>query len=269
MIPIRDNLRPQTFPIATWSLITLNAVVFLWQIGMPEWMLDRFVMLYGIVPARLTEPIWAWRQGFPGGAWLTLFTSMFIHGGWFHFLANIWTLKLFGSSVEERLGAGKFLGLYLLTGVIAGYSHVALFPDSLIPTIGASGAISGIMGAYFFLFPRAQLELMVPVFFFQALMQVPAAMYLPFWFFSQLFSGTLSLVSSAFDGVAFWAHIGGFVAGLALIPLFCSESRSTVQAEPIGEANRTAFRGTWRSRPRTVYPEEIIHGAKVYILRRS
>lgn len=215
MLPIRDDLRPRSPAYVTWALLGLNAAVFLFQLGLPEWALERLYLLWGIVPARLTDPEWAWWHGFPGNGMLTLLTSMFLHGGWFHFLANAWTLWLFGDDVEDRLGHLPFLALYLGTGVAAGLTHVWLFPDSTLPTIGASGAISGVMGAFLVLFPAARLHVLVPIFVFVDLWTIPAALYLPVWFIGQLFSGTLALAAPGFGGVAFWAHIGGFVAGLS------------------------------------------------------
>jgi membrane associated rhomboid family serine protease len=217
MFPIRDDLHPTRVPVVTWALLLLNGAVFLWQLGMPEWALERFYLLYGIVPARVMNPEWAWYQGFPAGGLLTLVTSMFIHGGWLHILANLWTLWLFGDDVEDRLGSWRFLGLYLAAGLAAGGLQTVLFADSTIPTIGASGAVAGVMGAFLLLFPRARIEVLVPIFFFIDLWRVPAILYLPFWFVGELFSGTLALAVPNFANVAFWAHIGGFLAGMALV----------------------------------------------------
>lgn len=217
MFPIRDDLHPTRVPVVTWALLALNAAVFVFQLGMPEWVLERFYLLYGIVPARVMHPEWAWYQGFPSGGLLTLLTSMFIHGGWLHILANLWTLWLFGDDVEDRLGSGRFLLLYLGAGLAAGGLQTVLFPDSTIPTIGASGAVAGVMGAFLLLFPRARIEVVVPFLFFLPVWQIPAVLYLPFWFVGELFSGTLALAVPSFSNVAFWAHIGGFLAGMTLV----------------------------------------------------
>lgn len=217
MFPIRDDQQPTRTPVVTWALLALNVAVFTFQLGMPDWVLERFYLLYGIVPARVTDPQWAWYNGFPGGGWLTFLTSMFIHGGWLHLVANLWTLWLFGDDVEDRLGHGRYLALYLGAGLAAGAAHVLLFPDMTIPTIGASGAVAGVMGAFLLLFPLARIDLLVPIFFFIDVWRVPALFYLPFWFVGEVLSGTLALAVPTFSNVAFWAHVGGFLTGLALV----------------------------------------------------
>lgn len=219
MFPLRDDQHPNRLPVGTWALILLNAAVFLFQLGLPEGVLQRFYQLYGVIPARFTNPEWAWFQGFPGDVWLTLITSMFIHGGWLHLLANLWTLRLFGDDVEDRLGTGRFLALYFLAGVAAGSMQIFLFPDTTIPTIGASGAVAGVMGAFLLLFPRARIEVLVPLILFLDIWSIPALFYLPIWFLGELLWGTLALAVPTFSEVAFWAHIGGFLMGMGVVTL--------------------------------------------------
>jgi membrane associated rhomboid family serine protease len=146
---------------------------------------------------------------------------MFLHGGWMHFLGNMWTLYLFGDNVEDRMGPVRYLVFYLLSGLAAGLTHYLTDPGGTVPTIGASGAIAGVLGAYCLLFPLARVITLVPVFFFPFIFEVPAVFYLGIWFVSQLYSGTLALMSPQYyEGVAWWAHVGGFVAGMVLLPLF-------------------------------------------------
>jgi membrane associated rhomboid family serine protease len=157
-----------------------------------------------------------------GGNYFTLLSSMFLHGGWMHIIGNMWSLWIFGDNVEDRMGRGGFLLFYLLSGLAAGAVHVVTNPASRVPTVGASGAIAGVMGAYLLLFPHASVVTMVPIFFFLQVVEIPAVFFLGFWFLSQLFSGTLSLAAAGPQaaGVAWWAHIGGFVVGfLWAVPL--------------------------------------------------
>jgi membrane associated rhomboid family serine protease len=183
--------------------------------------LEKFLVLYGLVPAKLSVPeisvhFTLFEQILP------FFSSMFLHGGWLHLIGNMWVLYIFGDNVESELGHGKYLVFYLLCGLIAAAIQVITNADSNIPTIGASGAIAGIMGAYFLLFPRAKILAFIPIFFFFYLMEIPAYVFLVFWLILQFFSGTLSLMAGGdqFSGVAWWAHVGGFVGGMLLINVF-------------------------------------------------
>lgn len=212
MIPIQDSVPSRSVPLATWGLILLNGLVFFQELALPPESLEQLTALLGMVPARL---------GHDPEAWWTLLTCMFLHGGWMHFIGNMWTLYLFGDNVEDRMGSVRFLVFYLLCGVAAGLTHALTVPDSTIPTIGASGAIAGVLGAYFLLFPTARVITLVPVFFWPFIVEIPAVFYLGAWFVSQLLSGTMALLAPGdFEGVAWWAHVGGFVAGLALLPVF-------------------------------------------------
>jgi membrane associated rhomboid family serine protease len=210
MFPLQDTVRTSSTPLTTWGIILLNGLVFLYELSLPAESLEVFIEKMGMVPARLgAEPEAYW----------TVFTCMFLHGGWIHFIGNMWVLYLFGDNVEDRMGPVRYLVFYLLCGVAASVTHYFIDPLSTVPTVGASGAIAGVLGAHFVLFPTARVITLVPVFFF--IFEIPAIFYLGFWFVSQLLSGTLSLVSSqSYGGVAWWAHVGGFVAGIILLPLF-------------------------------------------------
>lgn len=213
MLPLKDTIRSRSFPLVNWLLITLNILVFMWEFSMGRGA-ENWVALLGVVPARFLN-------FFDGFEALTLFTSLFLHGGWAHLLSNMLALYIFGDNVEDRLGSGRYLLLYLASGVAASGLHIFLNPNSNVPTIGASGAISGILAAYFLFFPQARVITLVPLFFLPWLVEVPAVIYLGLWFATQFFSGVLTVVSGAqaLGGVAWWAHVGGFVAGLVLGPL--------------------------------------------------
>ena len=222
MIPIRDTIPTRNPPVATYTLILINIFIFLIEVTMPPAVLERFFYLFGVVSARFTHPEWAAFLGFPDNYWPFL-TSMFIHASWLHIIGNMWTLWIFGDNVEDRMGPLRFVIFYLLCGVAAGVVHWFTNPLSTVPAVGASGAIAGVMGAYFLLFPHAQIILLVPILFFPLFFAVPAVTFLAIWALSQALSGTLALaLAGPYDagGVAWWAHVGGFVAGIALHPLF-------------------------------------------------
>jgi len=213
MIPLKDTVPSRSFPVINWLLIGLNVLFFLILISSGT-EAETWVEDLGLVPSRLL-------QNPDGLQAITLFTSMFLHGGWIHLLGNMLALYIFGDNVEDQLGSGRYLLFYLVCGLVAAAAHIALNRNSSVPTIGASGAISGVMAAYLLFFPAARVTTLVPVFFFPWFVEIPAVIYLGFWFLSQLFSGALAVVSDtqAFGGVAWWAHIGGFIAGLILGPL--------------------------------------------------
>ena len=207
MIPLRDTIPSQRFPVVTVTIICINVVVFLTEINMNARALDQLFWEWGIVPLRFTHPRLS-----PN--YFTLISSMFLHGGWMHIIGNMWSLWIFGDNVEDRMGRWGFLSFYLLSGLAAGFGHILTNTASQIPTVGASGAIAGVMGAYLLLFPHARVVTLVPIFFFLQIIEVPAVLFLGFWFVTQLLSGTLSLASGGHGGVAWWAHIGGFVVGI-------------------------------------------------------
>ena len=217
MIPIRDTLRSRRFPQANWLIILANAVAFFYELRIGPSALNGFINTWGLVPVRL------WSD--PQSAWVTIFSAMFLHGGWFHIVSNMWVLFIFGDNVEDRMGSGQYLVFYLLSGVAAGLMQAFLLPGSAAPMIGASGAIAGVLGAYLVLFPRARILSLVPIFFIFTLIEIPAIIFLLFWFASQLFSGFLSLGGASGSGVAWWAHIGGFLFGLLSVFVFARRRR--------------------------------------------
>ncbi len=220
MFPLRDTAARHHFPLAVLALAVLNALAFLHELRLPPQLLDAFIERFGVVPARFTHADWAEAD------WRPLLAHMFLHGGWAHLLGNLWMLKIFGDNVEDRMGPGRFLVFYLLCGGAALAAHVGMERDSVLPVVGASGAIAGVMGAYWAMFPRARVVVLVPVIVYPLILEVPAPLFLGFWFLGQLWSGSLAVASSAFEGgVAWWAHAGGFVAGLLLFPLFVLRDR--------------------------------------------
>jgi membrane associated rhomboid family serine protease len=216
MIPIRDAIRSKNFPAVNFIIIGLNIIVFLWQLLQgPD--LKEVFYLYGMVPLRYHDPeLFAHFTRFQ--QYLPFLTSMFLHGGFLHIIMNMWFLYIFGDNIEDRLGHIRYLVFYLFCGVAAGLVHLFTNWNSNIPTIGASGAISGVMGAYLLLYPRSKILTLIPIFFFFQFVEIPAFIFLGFWLFLQLFSA--SLTPRNVGGVAFWAHIGGFVAGLIFIKIF-------------------------------------------------
>lgn len=217
MIPLRDVIPSRTTPFVTVCIISLNAVAFLFELTLPADRLDSFLRAYGLVPAVLD--------------WTTVLTSMFLHGGWLHFIGNMLYLWIFGDNVEDRMGHARFVVFYLLCGATAALAQVLMRPDSMVPTIGASGAIAGVMGAYLVLFPHSRVLTLIPLFVIWELIEVPAVLFLGLWFVVQLFSGVGSLAVSTGDtgGVAFWAHVAGFVAGLGGVFVFRRRQRRTAE----------------------------------------
>jgi membrane associated rhomboid family serine protease len=216
MIPIRDALRSRTFPVVNVVIIVLNVLAFLWQLAQGPDLKDA-LYLYGVVPLRYSDPgLSAHFTRFQ--QYLPFLTSMFLHGGFLHIIMNMWFLYIFGDNIEDRLGHIRYLVFYLLCGVAAGLVHLFTNWSSNIPTIGASGAISGVMGAYLLLHPRSRILTLIPIFFFFQFVEIPAFIFLGYWLLIQLFSA--SLTPKNVGGVAFWAHIGGFVAGLFFIKIF-------------------------------------------------
>jgi membrane associated rhomboid family serine protease len=217
MIPLRDvNVRRTGPPIVTVVLIAANVLAFFFELSLGERGLNSFLMASAFVPARLTEGV-----GGLGFGLTSAFLSMFLHGGWMHLLGNMLFLWIFGDNVEDRLGHGRFALFYILSGYAATLTHLWANPGSTAPAIGASGAISGVLGAYLFLYPMARIETLIFLGIFARVVAIPAWVYLPFWFLLQLFPGVASLGADAASagGVAWFAHIGGFIAGPILLLL--------------------------------------------------
>ncbi len=228
MFPLRDTIPSSRFPAVTLGLIVVNVVVFLAELSLSAHSLDAVFSQWGVVPCTLTGSCpgrLRLSRGLLAVAapppYLTMVSSLFLHGGWMHIIGNMWSLWIFGDNVEDRMGRGAFLSFYLLSGLAAGALHVAFNTRSPVPTVGASGAIAGVMGAYLLLFPHARVVTLVPIFIFVQTIELPAVAFLGFWFVSNLWSGLGALVASTrAGGVAWWAHIGGFVVGcLWALPL--------------------------------------------------
>lgn len=218
MIPIRDVIPSRTTPVVTIGLIVLNALVFLYQLSLGE-LVNEFILYFGLVPAAFS--------------WVTVFTSMFLHGGLLHFGGNMLYLWIFGDNVEDRMGHGRYLTFYLLCGAAAALAQTAMSPDSVVPMVGASGAIAGIMGAYIVLYPRSRIVTLLPIFIFFQFIEVPAIFFLGIWFLVQFASGLGSIASATggepAGGIAFWAHVAGFVAGMSGVIVFRRPERQRVE----------------------------------------
>jgi membrane associated rhomboid family serine protease len=221
MFPIQDSVPSRSVPVVTRGLILINVVVFFFELSLSRESIIQLFYLFGVVPARFTDPEWAASIGFPIGSYWSLLTHQFLHGGWLHIVANMWTLWIFGDNVEDRMGPLRFIIFYLVCGVLAALTQVLVTPDATIPSVGASGAIAGILGAYLLFFPTARLIVLIPILFFPFFFELPAVIFLVLWFLIQLFSGTAMLASpQQVGGIAFWAHIGGFIAGMLLCRFF-------------------------------------------------
>lgn len=220
MIPLRDINPTRRFPIVTLTIIGLNAAVFLVELFFESvGQLDQFFLSYAVIPYELTRGVDLPPPSLHP-AFLTIFTSMFMHGGFLHIAGNMLYLWIFGNNIEDNMGPFRFLVFYLLSGVIATVAQVAVNPTSRIPNIGASGAIAGVLGAYLVMHPRAQVETLLFMGYFIRIVRLPAVLVLGFWILIQAFQGALSLGVPQTGGVAWFAHIGGFVAGLVLVNLF-------------------------------------------------
>ena len=213
MFPLRDTQPSYTRPYVTMTLIAINILVFLFEVSLDPWSRNAFVATYGLVPERF--------------AWSNVLTSMFLHGGWMHVLGNMWFLWIFGDNIEDILGHGKYILFYLACGAAAGLTQAWLTTDPRIPMVGASGAIAGVMGAYVVKFPHSRIYSLVTVIFFFTTMEVPAWVMLIYWFVTQFFNGvgTIAYSHASESGVAFFAHIGGFVAGAAMILVLMPRER--------------------------------------------
>jgi len=212
MIPLRDDIPHKRFPLVTINLIVVNVVFFLYELSL-DTRLQGFISVYGFVPVRFFSDLPMFYKVMP------LFSSMFLHAGWWHLIGNCWFLWIFGDNVEDTMGHVGFFIFYLICGVIAMFVHALFNLSSNVPTIGASGAIAGVLGAYFLLFPKARVKTLMIIVIFYEVIDIPAYFFLGFWFLYQFFLGVLSGgVASA--GVAFWAHVGGFVAGMFFLLFF-------------------------------------------------
>jgi len=216
MLPLRDDIPSSRFPAVTLAIIAANLLVFLHELKLGPQLEDMLVQ-FAVIPARYTQPEVA-EQFTASQQLFAFFSSMFLHGGWVHLIGNMWTLWIFGDNVEDRLGRVRYLALYLASGVAAALMHIYTNAGSLVPTIGASGAIAGVMGAYFRFYPFARVETIIPPFFFGPTLVLPAVVFLGWWFFLQFFNGAISLGArgQGFSGIAWWAHVGGFLFGFTI-----------------------------------------------------
>ena len=212
MIPLYDTIRSRHFPLVNWMLILANAAVFWFELRIGEAALQNFIFTWGLVPAQFLSA--------PQESWRTIFTSMFLHGGWFHLLSNMWVLYIFGDNIEDRVGGARYLIFYLLSGAAAAFLQIFITQDSSVPMIGASGAIAGVLGAYLISYPGARIASLVPILFIFTIVDVPAVIFLIFWFISQLYSGLFAIQGGSASGIAWWAHIGGFIFGLIMVSFF-------------------------------------------------
>ncbi len=222
MIPLRDNIRSRRRPWITYLLIGVNTAVFLYQLSLSHGELNELLRTYAVIPMRIGGPL---ALLFPE-RWpqlITLFSAMFLHGSWFHYGGNMLYLWIFGDNVEGSMGGIRYLLFYLLTGAIGNLAHVTMNAHSPVPTIGASGAIAGILGAYLLMFPYARVMTLVPLGIFFTVAEIPALVFLLVWFLLQLISGLSPMGAQA---VAWWAHIGGFLAGVFMVFWFRQDSRA-------------------------------------------
>lgn len=222
MIPLRDNIPSRRVPVVTMAIIAINVAVFLYEVALPVPALMEFIHKYGVVPAE---------TGTPGGLLLSimtgrwgevspLVTAAFVHGGWLHLIGNMWYLWVFADNIEDFLGRGRFLFFYVLAAVLGNYTQVLADPTSTVPMVGASGAVAAILGGYLLLYPRARVIALVPIGFFVTVQEVPALLFLFIWFLLQLISGVASIGADTVGGVAWWAHVGGFIVGMLLMNLW-------------------------------------------------
>lgn len=239
MFPLRDNIPPRSLPFVNYGIIILSCVVFVQQLRAGDRGQDPFAEAYGMVPYRLTHPGAEIRipersverfdgrlyvverkhviEPTPFNPWWTLLTCIFLHGGWLHLVGNMWFLHIFGDNVEDRFGHARYLLFYLVCGLAASLTHFVTNITSMVPTIGASGAIAGVMGAYLMLYPRAKVVAFVPLFVAFFTVDVPAPVFLGLWFLLQIYNGFHAFGAGAVEGVAWWAHIGGFMFGMWLV----------------------------------------------------
>ena len=214
MIPVRDSNPSSSTPVANYTIIGINIAVFFIQLTSPLGM-DHFIYKWGLVPAKYTDP--GLISYYPDSFTLIHFFSfMFLHGGWLHLIGNMWSLFIFGDNVEDRLGSVKYVIFYILCGFISGFAHFIFNMSANIPVVGASGAIAGIMGAYFVLFPGARILTIIPIIIIPWFIEIPAFIFLGIWFLIQL----LNAAGASVSGIAWWAHVSGFLAGALMLGLF-------------------------------------------------
>jgi len=221
LFPIRDSVSRSREPVVVWTIIGLNVAVFLYQLSLSHNAELSFVYHHALVPLRYFNPEWAWEVGLPPTDATPFVTAMFMHGGWLHIILNLWTLWIFGPALEDRLGPVRFIALYLGSGLAAGFAHAIFNAGSPQPMLGASGAIAGVIGAYALRFPYAWVRVIVPILFIPLFFSIPALLFAGIWFGLQIMQGASELLNpyAPVAGVAWWAHIGGFIAGVVFLRL--------------------------------------------------
>lgn len=239
MFPIKDSVPSYHTPLVLYALLLVNLLVFVFEISLGQDDIKAFFHDFGFTPLRLTALLAG--ESTDMRVCMTFLSSMFLHGGLVHLIGNMWTLWIFGDNVEDRMGALRFLAFYVLCGMLAGLVHWFFNPLSNIPSVGASGAISGVLSAYFLLYPLARIIVLVPVFFWPFFFDVPAMFYLIVWFLGQIVGAQMAPQDPNVGGIAFEAHIGGFVAGLLLMPFFLRREQKQY-APPLGVDTAWFFR---------------------------
>jgi membrane associated rhomboid family serine protease len=215
VFPYLDTVARRYPPVMVWTLIGVNLIAFLYQSSLPPQVLEGFLFDFALVPSRFFGEL---HLTAPSG-WIPFFTNIFLHGGWLHLLVNMWSLWIFGPAVEDRLGHRRFMLFYLFCGVAAGLAHALANPNSIVPALGASGAIAGVIGCYARMFPGARLVVIVPILFIPLFFEIHAIIFAMLWLVMQIVPGILALGEDSAGGIAWWAHIGGFVAGWLVTPM--------------------------------------------------
>ncbi len=241
MIPIKDTIHSRTFPLVNWLIIIANSQVFLLiELPLSNTQLNHLLSIYGMTPSLCAAPV---LKGFssgsiPGlgvvvnGCAVPLLTSMFLHGGWLHIISNMWVLFIFGDNVEDRMGSVNYFIFYMICGVVSGLTQAFIAPTSPVPAIGASGAIAGVLAAYMIFFPRARVVTLILLVIFPWFVNIPALIFIAVWFILQFFSGVASLGVATSGGVAYWAHVGGFICGLLLVWLYFGRRKQPTSLYP-------------------------------------
>jgi len=255
MIPLRDTIDSRGYPIINTALIIGNSLVYLVQLGQGE-ALQKFIITYGLVPARYSVPEVAAHFSL-GQQVFALLSFMFVHGGFWHLLGNMWTLYIFGDNVEDRLGPVKYLLFYLLCGFASGLTHLFLNWHSQLPTVGASGAIAGVMGAYFLLYPHAKILTLIPIFFIPYFLEIPAFFFLGIWFILQFLSAAGTPDHGG--GIAWWAHIGGFVFGMVFLKIFLQAPETAISRQIRQKTSKKRS-----NRLRLIKPKGVVDDPRAY-----
>ncbi|MGZ4959691.1 MAG: rhomboid family intramembrane serine protease [Methylomonas sp.] len=233
MIPIRDSIPCNIKPYVTWAIMASCIAVFLLTVLMPDQMAQRFLYLYGMVPIRYTNPVWAQHFGLPPDHYLSFLTNLFLHGGWMHLIVNMMFLWIFADNIEDLMGHKRFLVFYLVCGLLATYAQWYFSKNLVVPVVGASGAIAGVLGAYFVRFPYARVVILIPILFFPFFFEIPAIAFLGVWLIMQLQEISTAAMFGITTGSAWWAHLGGFVVGAFLHPLFIGKVVEIEENRPI------------------------------------